>query len=37
MKKYKIDIVEQAHESLGKIIKHKLEYSDEISERKFID
>lgn len=37
MKKYNIDIAEQAHESLRIIVKHKIEYAGKPSAKKFAD
>ncbi len=37
MKKYKVHISEQAHESLRQIVKHKIEHADELTAKRFSD
>ena len=37
MKKYSVHISEQAHESLRQIVKHKIEYTDELTAKRFSD
>ena len=37
MKQYSVHIAEQAHESLRQIVRHKIEYGDEQTAKRFAD